>query len=216
MSAYGVIKNYCKLFKLKRKWRDANCHNTTQAVNYFDPGFVHVGNCTYGKLNVLTYNKENHLYIGNYCSIGPNVKFILSADHKLEYISTFPFKVKVMNYEYEGVSKGDIVIDDDVWIGYGSTILSGVHIGQGAVVAAGAVVVSDIEPYTIVGGVPSRLIRKRFNDDLIEYLVSLDYSQLSNDIVKLHIEELYSPLERLTVEEIAKLFNWFPKKYVKV
>ena len=100
--------------------------------------------------------------IGNYISIAQNVHFLLDVEHFANHISTYPFKVKLLHSQKsESFSKGDIIIDDDVWIGYGATILSGVRIGQGAVVATGAVVTSDVPPYAIVGGVPAKVIKYR-------------------------------------------------------
>ena len=104
------------------------------------------------------------------------------------------------------LSKGDIKVDDDVWIGYGATILSGVHIGQGVVVAAGSVVTRDVPPYAIVGGVPANVIKYRFSSDLIEELLMIDYSKLTKEEIKKHITDLYRPL--IDKKQIA----WMPKK----
>lgn len=194
-------------------WRKNNSHNTTQAVSLFDVNAVTVGKETYGNLNVLYYNDGPILSIGSYCSIGPEVCFILSSDHDLDHVSTFPYKVKTLQIEhYEAISKGDIIVDDDVWIGYGATILSGVHIGQGAVVAAGAVVTKDVPPYAIVGGVPAKVIKYRFSPEIIQQLMKLDYSKLTEDMIRERIDELYTSLDGKTPEEVEKLLEWFPKK----
>lgn len=81
-------------------------------------------------------------------------------------VSTYPFKRKLFHGGEEAVSKGDIIVGDDVWVGYGATILSGVHIGQGAVIAAGAVVNKDVPPYAIVGGIPAKVIKYRFSESV--------------------------------------------------
>lgn len=198
----GLIKK--KLFNIK--WRKLNRLNTTYAVDFFDMSLVKVGKYTYGGLRVLTYNENNKLFIGNYCSIGPNVTFVLSADHYLNHISTFAYKVKVLNEELEGVSKGDIIVGDDVWIGYGATILSGVHIGQGAVVAAGAVVTSNVPPYAIVGGVSAKVIKYRFDPDIIEELMKIDYGRLTKEDIEQHINDLY-----IELKDNSQL-DWMPKK----
>ena len=114
--------------------------------------------------------------------------------------------------QMEAISKGDIIVDDDVWIGYGATILSGVHIGQGAVVAAGAVVTKDAPPYAIVGGVPARVIKYRFSPEVIEQLLKLDYSKLTDNMIRERIDDLYTSLDGKTPEEVEKLLEWFPKK----
>jgi tetrahydrodipicolinate N-succinyltransferase len=139
--------------------------------------------------------------------------FFLDAGHPISNISTFPFHVDVLkDKKYEASSKGDIVVDDDVWIGYRAMILSGVHIGQGAVVAAGAVVTKDVPPYAIVGGVPAKVIKYRFSPEVIEKLMKLDYSKLTYDMVRERIDELYTSLEGKSPEEVEKLLEWFPKK----
>ena len=187
-----VIKNV----KEKMKWRKRNKHNDTYMANSFNIEKVYVGKYTYGELTVLTFNERDELKIGNFCSIASGVTFVLSADHSLNYISTFPFKVKVLNSEkYEAVSKGNIIVEDDVWIGQNAIILSGVHIRQGAVVAAGAVVTKDVPPYAIVGGNPARVIRYRFEDSVIKQLLKVDFSNLSQKMIEEHISELYQPIE---------------------
>ena len=198
----GLIKK--KIFDIK--WRKLNRLNTTYAVDFFDMSLVKVGKYTYGGLRVLTYNKSNKLLVGNFCSIGPNVTFVLSADHFLNHISTFAYKVKVLNEKLEGVSKGDIIVGDDVWIGYGATILSGIHIGQGAVVAAGAVVTSNVPPYAIVGGVPAKVIKYRFKQDMIDELLKIDYGNLTKEEIEQHIDDLYEVLED------KRQLDWMPRK----
>lgn len=156
---------------------------------------VSVGKMTYGLLNVLNSNNTNYLKIGSFCSIAPNVTFIPCSDHRIDTISTFPFKVECLGEEFEAVSKGDITVGDDVWIGYGATILSGVHIGQGSVVAAGAVVTKDVPPYAIVGGVPTRIIKYRFNEKTIEKLLKIDFEKLTEETVRNHIDDLYKNVD---------------------
>ncbi len=205
------------LYKIKRKlfnrkWRKQNKHNNTSARDIFDASCVQVGNNTYGEVGVLVFNDTNKLHIGNYCSIGPGVQFLLSAEHDFNHLSTFPFKAYIVSGEKEGIGKGDILIDDDVWLGYGATILSGVHIGQGAVVAAGAVVSKDVPPYAIVGGVPAKVIRYRFEKSSIDFLLTLDYGALTENLVREHVDDLYTNIEGVPIEKIRQLYSWFPKK----
>lgn len=168
---------------------------------------VEVGKFSYGELNLVSFNWNSKLRIGNYVSIAENVTFLLDADHYVNHISTFPFKAKIVSpNQDEAVSKGDICVDDDVWIGFGATVLSGVHIGQGAVVAAGAVVTKDIPPYTIVGGVPAKVIKYRFSDEQIKKLLRCDFSQLDKQIIEEHLKELYMPINELDD------WSWFPEK----
>lgn len=201
------------MFFQQREWRKNNSHNTTQAVSLFDVNAATVSKETYGNLNILYYNDGPILSIGSYCSIGPEVCFILSSDHDLDHVSTFPYKVKALqNEHYEATSKGNITVDDDVWISFRATIMSGVHIGQGAVVAAGAVIIKDVPPYAIVGGVPAKVIKYRFSPGVIEHLLKLDYSKLTDDIIRERIDDLYTSLEGKSPEEVEKLLKWFPKK----
>lgn len=208
----GMARRVLELFLCKREWRKKNKHNQTTAASIFNTRLVDVGKYTYGQLNVMTYNDKNRLRIGNCCSIGPNVAFIVSAGHDYRKISTFPFRVKVMGEPQEAISKGDIIIDDDVWIGYGAIILSGVHIGQGAVIGAGAVVTRNVQPYAVVGGSPGKVLKYRYTDQVIDYLLTLDYGQLNNELIQEHIDELYEPLDGMPLEAIKKHYQWFPKK----
>ena len=121
---------------------------------------------------------------------------MLAGDHNLDMVSSYPFKVFIRkDADESGPQKGNIEIGDDVWIGLRATICAGVKIGQGAVIAAGAVVTKDVPPYAIVGGVPAKVIKYRFSEDIIEELVKLDYSKLSKDVVMKNMDELYQKVE---------------------
>lgn len=194
--------------KLCQRWRQQNAHNETWTPTpLFSPECVRVGNGTYGAINVEMARKDCFLTIGNYCSIANSVTFILSSEHRMDTISTFPFKVKVTKEaECEGISKGNIVVCDDVWIGFGSTILSGVTIGQGAVIAAGSVVTKDVPPYAIVAGIPARVIKYRFTQELNDELLRIDYSKLQKTQIYKNIDKLYLPLTS------PRQLDWLPKK----
>lgn len=189
----------------KRKWRKKNKHNQTMAIGLFDDSLVTVGNATYGGIKVLAYNKLSHLKIGNYCSIGPETIFVLSADHYLNHLSTYPFKTKILSKgkELEGVSKGDIVVGDDVWFGCNVTVLSGVTIGQGAVIAAGTVVTKNIPPYAIAGGVPAKILKYRFSQEIINYLLKLDFNNLTTEFIKENEDFLYQEIN--SIEQVEGL-----------
>lgn len=195
-----------KLKIFRRDWRKSNLHNTTSAVNIFKKDSVAVGNYTYGGIQVLNFGRQEKICIGNYCSIAPEVMFILCAEHYIDHISSFPFKVKCLGQSYEGMSKGNIIVEDDVWIGYRAIIMSGVHIGQGAVIAAGAVVTKDVPPYAIVGGTPAKVIKYRFEKKLIRELLTIDYSKLDKVLIEKHINELYEKIDD------EKQLMWLPKK----
>lgn len=120
------------------------------------------------------------LIVGKFCQIASDVTFIMNgANHQMNAVSTYPFYI--MGWEQNAPShndlplKGDTVIGNDVWIGQNSTILPGVHIGDGAIIGLNSVVSKDVEPYSIVVGNPAKFIRKRFDDELIELLKTLKW-----------------------------------------
>ena len=118
---------------------------------------------------------QDKLIIGKFCQIATGVKFIMNgANHAMDGISTYPFKL--MGKAWKGasmnaISKGDTIIGNDVWIGNSATIMQGVKVGHGAIIGTNSLVTKDIEPYTIVGGNPARVIRKRFDEEAIELLL---------------------------------------------
>ncbi len=135
--------------------------------------------------NVLYHYPVNHerLLIGKFCSIACGAKFMFNcANHSLKSLSTYTFPLFYEDWDLEKAdvasawdNKGDIIIGNDVWIGFEAIVMAGVRIGDGAIVAARAVVTHDVPPYTIVGGVPAKVIRKRFDDKVIQKLVTLKW-----------------------------------------
>ena len=141
---YSVLRNI-KLNNFKRKFNKKFPQNDVIPMNIFPIEIISLGKFSYGELNITTFNNKSHIFIKNYVSIAQDVNFLLDVEHNLHNISVFPYRVKVIGgITAEASSKGNIIIDDDVWIGYGATVLSGVHIGQGAVIAAGAVISKDV------------------------------------------------------------------------
>jgi len=172
-------------------------------VSFFD--HVTVGKGTYGPIKALySNNPKEFLKIGNYCSIGSGTTFMLGSEHPYSYISTFPFKVKILNVEHEATTKGPIELCDDVWIGENVLILSGVRIGQGAVVAAGAIVTKEVPPYAIVGGNPARVIKYRFSEEVIKVLCRIDYEKLDATNIAANIEVLYQNVDEGNVNDIVR------------
>ena len=189
-----------------RQWLKKNKHNQTVPVNRFPIEAVEVGKESYGKLYIQAFSDKYCLKIGHYCSIGHDVTFILSAEHSLNHLSTYPFLVKIMGKKNEATSKGDIIIEDDVWIGYGATILSGVRIGRGAVVAAGAIVHSNVPPYAIVAGIPAKIVKFRFEKAIIKELMRMDFGKLSRDLIKKNIHSLYHDIDSpISAREIVNI-----------
>lgn len=196
LSLVGNIKRQIQLNRFKKRWRKTNQKNYTIPTNLFPIQCVRVGDFSYGDLNVVTFSAHHILRVGRFVSIAGNTTFLLDTEHYFNNVSTYPFKVKMLQTQTsESFGKGDIIVDDDVWIGYGTTIMSGVHIGQGAVVAAGAVVTKDVPPYAIVGGVPAKVIKYRFEPEMIEELLQIDYGKLSKEDIEKHIDDLYTELK---------------------
>lgn len=207
LSLVGMLKRTIQNNHFKRKWRSLNKKNFTIPNNIFPIQCVKVGAYSYGDLNIVTFSDKCRLYIGNFVSIASNVSFLLDVEHYTKHISTYPFQVKVIHsLPHESFAKGDITVDDDVWIGNGATIMSGVHIGQGAIVAASAVVTKDIPPYAIVGGIPAKVIKYRFEPEMIEELLKIDYSEVTKSKIEEHIDDLYEDL--IVVNQLC----WMPKK----
>lgn len=132
------------------------------------------------------------LIIGKFCAIASNVKFIMNgANHPLNNFTTYPFAIFGNGWEdkmsVEATSKGDTIIGNDVWLGYNTTIMPGVKIGDGVIVATNSMVTKDIPAYHIVGGNPAQIIRKRFDDEIINFfirikMVGLDFGKKSQNI----------------------------------
>ena len=154
------------------------------------------------KNNVLYHYPVNHdrLMIGKFCSIACGAKFIFtSANHSLKSLSTYPFPIFFEEWGLDVTditdawdNKGDIIVGNDVWIGYEAVILSGVTIGDGAIIGSRAVVTKDIPPYTIVGGVPAKPIRKRFDDVTIARLLELKWWDWSEERIKANLKIIQS------------------------
>lgn len=152
------------------------------------------------KNNVLYHYPINHdrLVIGKFCSIACGAKFIFtSAHHTMQSLSTYPFPLFFEEWGLDRAhvtqawdNKGDIVVGNDVWIGYEAVILSGVTLGDGAIIGARAVVTKDVPPYTIVGGVPAKPIRKRFDAETIEALERLQWWDWPAEKIRAHLQAI--------------------------
>jgi len=150
--------------------------------------------------NVLYHYPINHdkLKIGKFCSIACGAKFLFnSANHTMRSLSTYTFPIfyeewglKRENVADAWDNKGNIVIGNDVWIGYESVILAGVTIGDGAIIGTRAVVTKDVPPYTIVGGVPAKIIRKRYSDEIISELLHIKWWDWEKQKIAKHINAI--------------------------
>ena len=139
------------------------------------------------------------LVIGKFCAIGRGVEFVMNgANHRMCSVTTYPFNIMGGGWEKctprldDLPLKGDTVVGNDVWFGQNVTVMPGVHIGDGAIIAANSVVASDIPPYCVAGGNPCRIIRKRFDDELIAYLLELKWWDWPPEKIVRNLDKLCS------------------------
>jgi acetyltransferase-like isoleucine patch superfamily enzyme len=135
-----------------------------------------IGLGTYGRPEIFYYDAGATLKIGNYCSIAPGVKILLGGEHHVEYVTTYPFSLSLneaKNLSGYPYGKGNVIIGNDVWIGQDAMILSGVRIGDGAVIGARCVARRDVAPYSVVAGDPARHIKFRFSQEAIDALLEI-------------------------------------------
>lgn len=139
------------------------------------------------------------LIIGKFCAIASGIEFVMNgANHRMCSVTTYPFNIMGNGWEKATPQikdlpfKGDTIVGNDVWFGQNVTVMPGVHIGDGAIIAANSVVTKDIAPYTVVGGNPIKVIRKRFDDELIEYLLNLQWWNWESKKIFMNLDVLCS------------------------
>lgn len=142
---------------------------------------------------------EDRLIIGKFCAIARGVKFIMNgANHKISGISTYPFQIfgngweRVMPGPGDLPNKGDTVVGNDVWIGYDALIMPGVRIGDGSIISSRSVVVSDLPPYSVAGGNPAKVIRRRFDDEVIADLLGIAWWDWDAEKITRNLERIVS------------------------
>lgn len=198
------------LKEFQREWRERNSHNYTKAGRIFPIEKVKVGNYSYGTLNVVSYdNMDENLLIGSYCSIAGESVFLLSGEHDYHRFSTFPFSRTILNREPESITKGPIILEDDVWIGYRCIIMSGVRIGRGAVIGAGSVVRNDIPPYAVFVG--NRVIKYRFSNDIIEKILSYPFPIMTVQDIENYLPLLEEQLTASNLDDVVEMERLFQK-----
>jgi len=154
-----------------------------------------IGTHTYGKPKVVSWEEGASLKIGKYCSIGPEVTIFLGSEHRIDWVSTYPFPFfweEARSIPGHPSTKGDVVIGNDVWSGFGVTVLSGVTVGDGAAVGARSVVTRDIPPYAIAAGNPARVIRYRFDEGTIRKLLEIQWWHWPDEKVKENVRMICS------------------------
>jgi acetyltransferase-like isoleucine patch superfamily enzyme len=185
--------------RLKEKWFSSerlctlNLLSLNPALSKYD-----IGKFSYGDRSpvVLNFGGLNSiLKIGSFCSIATGVTIMLGGEHHAEWITTYPFNLVLENVDCANpnpYSKGDVIIGNDVWVGRKALILSGVTIGDGAIVGARSVVAKDVAPYSIVAGNPARLIRKRFDEKTIKKLLEIKWWNWDLEKIKTNLPLLLS------------------------
>jgi len=205
------------LFFKKKKKKYSNYFLNDNLKNEISQNLAVVGKWSYGNPKIYRWNWKNKIFIGNFCSLGPEIKIIIGGNHRTDWVSTsqlpadtFNFNdtflnaQKIKNFNY---SKGDLHIENDVWIGAFSIIFSGVRLGNGSVVAAGSVVTKDVEPYTVVGGNPAKFIKKRFTSKQINFLNSSKWWELEDKKIDLLSKYLLNE----NVDLFIKKLNYLKK-----
>lgn len=153
------------------------------------------GKYTYGDIHVQWGNSGAKLNVGSFCSIAGNVNVYLGGNHRKDWVTTFPFghihNNVFTNFNGNGHphTNGDVIIGNDVWIGDNVTIMSGVHIGDGAIIASNSHVVKNVEPYSLIGGNPAKLIRYRFTQEQIAKLLEIKWWEWDDEKIN-----RYTPL----------------------
>lgn len=194
------LENYDKLCFLKNVVKNPNI--IVGDYTYYDD-FENVENFEKNVKYHFDFTGDK-LIIGKFCMIASDVKFIMNgANHLTDAISTYPFAIFGNGWEkaMEGKTypnKGDLIIGNDVWIGYNATIMAGVTVGDGAIIATNATVVKDVPAYTIVGGNPAKEIKKRFDEATVKKLLELKWWNWS-------IEKITENLHNLTNNNFNKL-----------
>ncbi len=189
------MKDYDKLVFLKNFVKASNI--VVGDYTYFDDR--RYGPDKFEEYNVL-YNydfSKVKLIIGKFCALAAETRFIMTGNHKLDAISTYPFPIFQQGWEsafnvMDLPVKGDIVVGNDVWFGYDCLIMGGVKIGHGAIIAARAVVVKDVPPYSIVAGNPAQVVKKRFDDATIQRLLQIAWWDWPIEKINRHLKLICS------------------------
>jgi len=202
---YVTIRGRIQFELYQREWKRRNSHNhvTVRHMCPFDK--VSIGKHSYGMLNMVNSDPYERLILGNFVSIAEGVVFVVCGDHRTETVSTFPFRWSLEGRGETAISKGPVIVEDDVWIGTNSIILSGVTIGKGSIIAAGSVVAKDVPPYAIVGGVPAKVIKYRFSEEIINVLKEIDFGTISDDVLRDNLDILYKQI--VTVQDAINIAN---------
>ena len=182
--------------KIPSHSRDVPNFHYTNRLPEYQKANIKIGDYTYGRPTVRWLTPDVTLTIGKFCSIAPDVTFFMGGNHRPDWVSTYPFPVLKSDWPKASgrtpVTKGNVTVGNDVWIGVEALIMSGVTIGDGAVIGARAVVAKDVPPYSIVVGNPAREVRKRFDEITIARLLEIQWWNWDEEKIRAHAHMLCS------------------------
>ncbi|MCY7333502.1 MAG: CatB-related O-acetyltransferase [Pseudanabaena sp. CAN_BIN31] len=198
MKRAGLIKKFLKK-AIHRIYRYI-CEDTQFLCELNEYKRWEIGSYTYGhpigSPKVVYFGENAKLKIGKFCSFAGNVTITLGGYHPTNWVTTYPLNVFLfenpVHQEGHSVAKGDVVFGNDVWVATGTMILSGITIGNGAIIAASSVVTKDVPPYCIVAGNPAKIIRKRFSDDVIKKLEAIKWWDWPIEKIQAEVKNLQS------------------------
>lgn len=177
-----------------RNWR----HLIKLCIHRGGGGRIRIGTGTYGAPRIRWWGENANLSIGKYCSIAEGVEIFLGGNHRTDWVTTYPFSLSRAWPEARGMlghpaTRGDVRIGNDVWLGAGCVVLSGVTIGHGAVVGCRAVVSRDIPDYAIVAGNPATVVRMRFRPEVVSQLLASAWWDEPKAVLRTHVRSMLSP-----------------------
>ena len=164
-------------------------------------------------IGIHTWGEGAHLFIGSFCSLAPGQTVFLGGNHRMDCATTFPFgRVETKAFPASAsifhasmpTTNGHVVIENDVWIGCGCTFMSGVTVGSGSVVATNSVVTKDVPPFTVVGGNPAKVIKKRFSQDIIERLMHIRWWDRTDEEINKIVPLLQQRMDEATITSIEQ------------
>ncbi|MBW4474846.1 MAG: CatB-related O-acetyltransferase [Stenomitos rutilans HA7619-LM2] len=188
---------------------------STTRLFTFGHSEISIGRFSYGweNVSIMQFGEGASLIVGSFCSIASGVTIFLGGNHRTDWITTFPFghifveQLGGTDIKGHPATKGDVVIGNDVWLGHNSTVMSGISIGDGAVIAANSHVVKDVSAYSIVGGNPAKEIKVRFDPEICRLLLELRWWDLPLEIIKSITLELSQRPDIDLLQSLLKRFR---------